>query len=190
VNKEMPAGITVATPVPTEIVIKGADRQRVGQIAAEHNQRDGNADQDSGGDGQADCDRLAPEEGAALFHLEDHVERVHERAHAGRGGKQGNEDAETELAAAAGIQGVLHRPLHQVGSRRRHSAGDVVRKVIPHGRTRPGEQSQQGHQEHKQRENGKEEVVGQFGGTAEHVVVVGFVPYAGAELPYRQAAKF
>jgi len=32
---EMPAGITVATPIPTEIVIKGADRQRVGQIAAE-----------------------------------------------------------------------------------------------------------------------------------------------------------
>ncbi|MET4579037.1 50S ribosomal protein L6 [Ottowia thiooxydans] len=35
VNFEMPAGITVATPVPTEIVVKGADRQRVGQIAAE-----------------------------------------------------------------------------------------------------------------------------------------------------------
>ncbi|HEY8048703.1 MAG TPA: 50S ribosomal protein L6 [Ramlibacter sp.] len=35
VNVEMPAGITVATPVPTEIVIKGADRQRVGQLAAE-----------------------------------------------------------------------------------------------------------------------------------------------------------
>ena len=35
VNFEMPAGITVATPTPTEIVIKGADRQRVGQIAAE-----------------------------------------------------------------------------------------------------------------------------------------------------------
>jgi large subunit ribosomal protein L6 len=35
VNKEMPAGITVATPTPTEIVIKGADRQRVGQVAAE-----------------------------------------------------------------------------------------------------------------------------------------------------------
>jgi large subunit ribosomal protein L6 len=32
---EMPQGITVATPAPTEIVIKGADRQRVGQIAAE-----------------------------------------------------------------------------------------------------------------------------------------------------------
>ena len=31
----MPAGITVATPSPTEILIKGADRQRVGQIAAE-----------------------------------------------------------------------------------------------------------------------------------------------------------
>ena len=31
----MPAGITVATPTPTEVVIKGADRQRVGQIAAE-----------------------------------------------------------------------------------------------------------------------------------------------------------
>jgi large subunit ribosomal protein L6 len=35
VNKEMPSGITVATPTPTEIVIKGADRQRVGQVAAE-----------------------------------------------------------------------------------------------------------------------------------------------------------
>jgi large subunit ribosomal protein L6 len=35
VNVEMPQGITVATPAPTEIVIKGADRQRVGQIAAE-----------------------------------------------------------------------------------------------------------------------------------------------------------
>ena len=35
VNKDMPAGITVATPGPTEIVIKGADRQRVGQVAAE-----------------------------------------------------------------------------------------------------------------------------------------------------------
>jgi large subunit ribosomal protein L6 len=31
----MPEGITVATPTPTEIVIKGADRQRVGQLAAE-----------------------------------------------------------------------------------------------------------------------------------------------------------
>ena len=35
VNIDMPAGITVATPTPTEIVIKGADRQRVGQVAAE-----------------------------------------------------------------------------------------------------------------------------------------------------------
>ena len=35
VNFDMPAGITVATPTATEIVIKGADRQRVGQIAAE-----------------------------------------------------------------------------------------------------------------------------------------------------------
>ncbi len=35
VNVDMPAGISVATPLPTEIVIKGADRQRVGQIAAE-----------------------------------------------------------------------------------------------------------------------------------------------------------
>ena len=32
---EMPAGITAATPTPTEVVIKGSDRQRVGQIAAE-----------------------------------------------------------------------------------------------------------------------------------------------------------
>ena len=35
VNLEMPSGISVATPTPTEILIKGADRQRVGQIAAE-----------------------------------------------------------------------------------------------------------------------------------------------------------
>ncbi len=35
VVKDMPAGITVQTPTPTEIVIKGADRQVVGQIAAE-----------------------------------------------------------------------------------------------------------------------------------------------------------
>jgi large subunit ribosomal protein L6 len=35
VNKDMPDGVTVATPTPTEIVIKGADRQRVGQVAAE-----------------------------------------------------------------------------------------------------------------------------------------------------------
>ena len=32
---DMPAGIKVETPTPTEIVIKGSDRQRVGQIAAE-----------------------------------------------------------------------------------------------------------------------------------------------------------
>ena len=31
----MPEGITAATPTPTEVVIKGADRQAVGQIAAE-----------------------------------------------------------------------------------------------------------------------------------------------------------
>ena len=35
VNKERPEGVTVATPTPTEILIKGADRQRVGQVAAE-----------------------------------------------------------------------------------------------------------------------------------------------------------
>jgi large subunit ribosomal protein L6 len=34
VNKDMPQGITVATPTPTEVIIKGADRQRVGQVAA------------------------------------------------------------------------------------------------------------------------------------------------------------
>ena len=35
VNIEAPAGITFATPAPTEILVKGADRQRVGQLAAE-----------------------------------------------------------------------------------------------------------------------------------------------------------
>jgi large subunit ribosomal protein L6 len=32
---EMPAGVKVETPTPTEVLIKGFDRQRVGQIAAE-----------------------------------------------------------------------------------------------------------------------------------------------------------
>jgi len=32
---DMPAGIKVETPTPTDVVIKGSDRQRVGQIAAE-----------------------------------------------------------------------------------------------------------------------------------------------------------
>ncbi|MDO9436030.1 50S ribosomal protein L6 [Hydrogenophaga sp.] len=32
---DMPAGIKVETPMPTEILIKGSDRQRVGQIASE-----------------------------------------------------------------------------------------------------------------------------------------------------------
>ena len=35
VEHRMPAGIKVETPTPTEIVIKGADKQRVGQVAAE-----------------------------------------------------------------------------------------------------------------------------------------------------------
>jgi large subunit ribosomal protein L6 len=35
IEYEIPAGITIATPKPTEIVISGIDRQRVGQVAAE-----------------------------------------------------------------------------------------------------------------------------------------------------------
>jgi large subunit ribosomal protein L6 len=35
VNHKMPAGITVQTPSQTEIIIKGADRQVVGQVAAQ-----------------------------------------------------------------------------------------------------------------------------------------------------------
>ena len=35
VAKDMPAGVTVACPTQTEILIKGSDRQVVGQIAAE-----------------------------------------------------------------------------------------------------------------------------------------------------------
>ena len=35
VSKDMPAGVTVACPTQTEIVIKGFDRQAVGQVAAE-----------------------------------------------------------------------------------------------------------------------------------------------------------
>jgi len=35
VAKEMPEGIQVSCPTQTEIVIKGADRQVVGQVAAE-----------------------------------------------------------------------------------------------------------------------------------------------------------
>lgn len=32
---DMPEGVTALTPTPTEIVIKGIDRQKVGQVAAE-----------------------------------------------------------------------------------------------------------------------------------------------------------
>jgi large subunit ribosomal protein L6 len=32
---KMPAGVSVETPAPTEIVVSGADKQRVGQVAAE-----------------------------------------------------------------------------------------------------------------------------------------------------------
>ena len=35
VAHQMPAGVTAATPTPTEIIIKGIDRQQVGQVAAE-----------------------------------------------------------------------------------------------------------------------------------------------------------
>jgi large subunit ribosomal protein L6 len=35
VEHQMPAGVKVETPTQTEIVIKGADKQRVGQVAAE-----------------------------------------------------------------------------------------------------------------------------------------------------------
>ena len=35
VAKDMPVGIKVETPTPTEIIIKGPDRQVVGQVAAE-----------------------------------------------------------------------------------------------------------------------------------------------------------
>ncbi|CAK7067026.1 50S ribosomal protein L6 [Saezia sanguinis] len=35
VVKQMPAGLKVETPTPTEIIIKGADAQKVGQVAAE-----------------------------------------------------------------------------------------------------------------------------------------------------------
>jgi len=31
----MPAGVTCATPTPTEILIKGVNKQQVGQVAAE-----------------------------------------------------------------------------------------------------------------------------------------------------------
>ncbi|MEI8145386.1 MAG: 50S ribosomal protein L6 [Alphaproteobacteria bacterium] len=35
VNYQVPTGITVATPKPTEIMISGIDKQQVGQVAAE-----------------------------------------------------------------------------------------------------------------------------------------------------------
>ena len=35
IEYEIPAGITITTPKPTEIVVSGIDRQRVGQVAAE-----------------------------------------------------------------------------------------------------------------------------------------------------------
>jgi large subunit ribosomal protein L6 len=35
INHKMPEGVTCTTPTPTEVILKGADKQRVGQTAAE-----------------------------------------------------------------------------------------------------------------------------------------------------------
>jgi large subunit ribosomal protein L6 len=35
IDYEVPAGIAIATPKPTEIIVTGIDRQKVGQVAAE-----------------------------------------------------------------------------------------------------------------------------------------------------------
>lgn len=35
INHKMPAGVTVQTPTPTEVVLTGADKQVVGQVAAQ-----------------------------------------------------------------------------------------------------------------------------------------------------------
>ena len=35
INHKMPIGVTVETPTPTEIILKGADKQVVGQVAAQ-----------------------------------------------------------------------------------------------------------------------------------------------------------
>ncbi|HAF01813.1 MAG TPA: 50S ribosomal protein L6 [Methylophilaceae bacterium] len=35
INHKMPAGITVQTPTPTEIILTGADKQVIGQVAAQ-----------------------------------------------------------------------------------------------------------------------------------------------------------
>ena len=35
IDYPVPAGITIETPTQTEIIVSGADRQRVGQVAAE-----------------------------------------------------------------------------------------------------------------------------------------------------------
>ena len=35
INHKMPAGITVQTPTPTEVILTGVDRQVVGQVAAQ-----------------------------------------------------------------------------------------------------------------------------------------------------------
>ena len=35
INHKMPAGITVQTPTPTEVVLTGADKQVIGQVAAQ-----------------------------------------------------------------------------------------------------------------------------------------------------------
>jgi large subunit ribosomal protein L6 len=35
INHKMPAGITVETPSPTEVILKGFDKQVIGQVAAQ-----------------------------------------------------------------------------------------------------------------------------------------------------------
>ena len=35
IDYAVPQGVAVATPTPTEIIVSGADKQRVGQVASE-----------------------------------------------------------------------------------------------------------------------------------------------------------
>ena len=70
INYDIPEGITIETPKPTQIVIKGTDKAKVGEVAAEIR----------------DYYRPEPYKGKGIKYAGEHVRRKSGKAVTGTGG--------------------------------------------------------------------------------------------------------
>src|SRR5438270_7698463 len=93
---------------------------------------------------------------------------------------QGN--AQRHFAAARGFHHFIQSFRDESVSVTRQHAGKCRDEFLFQGRRLGGEYSQQSQQEEQQRKNRKQEVIGQFGGATENVVVVNFRPHALSQL--------